>query len=280
MSTFESNQPMNTVLTNFKNYDVESRLLLSQPEENSFGGSKDEKGPTISYKRIQIATKNEDGTIGQLIFKGQPYFSFGIQEDVEQGTGKLTGYKFPFYLWSSQTAPTEDDREFIKVLHNDIIKKVGKHLVSIRKKIGHVKFDERDFEDLSPIWFPRDKQTQLIKEDVSPRLFCKLIYSKKTDKILTQLFDPKGNELDPMSLINQRCTITPAIRVESVFIGKKMIKIQVKLAEAIVSVSEGTGRKSLLRQTLLTTSNSQLPLDDDDFSDEEEEGSLEYESDE
>ena len=66
----------NTQLTTADGYDIK-RMIFSEPQNGSIPNSV----PPISYKRISIQTRNEDGTIGDLIFPTSQLFSFGVNEN-------------------------------------------------------------------------------------------------------------------------------------------------------------------------------------------------------
>jgi hypothetical protein len=58
--------------------------------------------------------------------------------------------------------------------------------------------------------------------------------NKKENKINTIFVDEETNcEIDPFSLLNKPCSVTAAIKFESIFIGNK-ISLQVKLYEVVV----------------------------------------------
>ena len=74
----------NTQLTNCADLDV-GNIMFSNPETKSIPNT------PISYKRINILYKNNDGSIGDLIIPTEQLFSFGLQENTDMASGKING---------------------------------------------------------------------------------------------------------------------------------------------------------------------------------------------
>jgi hypothetical protein len=94
---------MNTQITPAKGYDT-SRMIFSEPVSGSIPDSK----PKIEFRRVNISTRNEDGTVGELIIPTSRLFSFGVSENTSQETGSVNGYTFPLCLWSRDGATEEE----------------------------------------------------------------------------------------------------------------------------------------------------------------------------
>jgi hypothetical protein len=62
-----------TQITPIKGYDV-NRMVFSEAISGAIPDSK----PKIEFKRINISTKNEDGTVGELILPTSRLFYFGV----------------------------------------------------------------------------------------------------------------------------------------------------------------------------------------------------------
>ena len=102
-----------TQLTDFKNYDV-NRLIFSNPEIGNIPGSVSK----LTFKRIRLATKNQDGTIGDLVLATPPdLMCYGLQEQTDPATGVINGYQFPLVLWN-RNSPTEEEKAFTTTIHN------------------------------------------------------------------------------------------------------------------------------------------------------------------
>ena len=96
----------NTQLTTASGYDV-TRMVFSDPIQGTIPNSK----PAIAYKRINISTKNEDGTVGELIFPTEQLFSFGVGENKSLDTGKVNGYVMPLCLYNRDT-PSKNEKSW------------------------------------------------------------------------------------------------------------------------------------------------------------------------
>lgn len=71
-------------------------------------------------------------------------------------------------------------------------------------------------------------------ETAAPVLYAKLIYSKRSKKILT-LFNTKGKQnVKPFDYLDQYCKVKLALIVESIFISKTVTSIQKKAHEVYV----------------------------------------------
>ena len=78
----------NTQITSALGYDV-SNMIFSEPVSGSIPDSK----PKIEFKRINISTKNVDGSSGELILApASRLFSFGISENTSQETGTINRF--------------------------------------------------------------------------------------------------------------------------------------------------------------------------------------------
>ena len=89
----------NTMLTNVSTFDV-SNMIFSEPVTGSIPDST----PKIEFRRINIMTKNPDGTVGDLVLGTERLFSFGVSENKSQETGKVSGWTMPLCLHSRDGA--------------------------------------------------------------------------------------------------------------------------------------------------------------------------------
>lgn len=246
----------NTVITDIHGYNPKKAMIFSEPIVSSVPDSK----PKIEFKRINISTRNRDGSIGGLVFKTGRLFSFGVCENTSPETKAITGYTFPLCLYSKD-GPTDDEKEWVETF-NAIVEHCIQHLLDVKDEID--KFDLTEGElrktkgGLNPLYWPREKYIDPVTKKAElrvidgkgPTLYAKLIHFKKNNKFLTTFYDTKDNLMDPFSLITtdmqkNYCHATCAIKIESIFIGAKTISLQVKLYEAVVEPSEN-GMKRLL----------------------------------
>lgn len=279
----------NTQLTDFKNYDAK-RLLFSKPEVGTIPGSMSK----LTFKRIRIATKNSDGTVGDLVIATPPnLMCYGLQEQTDPSTGAVNGYQFPLVLWN-RNEPTLDEKTFTDTI-NKICDACKDHLIAHREEIEKYDLEMNDLKKFNPLYFKMEKGK--VVEGKGPMLYIKTLTSKKADtfKIYTVFTDAETNELiEPMDLMNKRCYVQGAIKIESIFVGNK-ISLQMKLFEARVNVID-TAFRSLLnpsvvirqdepKKPLLTGAEEDIPqpepqggftetgslMDEEESSDEEEE---------
>lgn len=242
----------NTQLTPAEGYVPKERMVFSEPVAGSVPDSK----PKIEFKRINISTRNEDGTEGELIFPTERLFSFGVSENVSQETGKVTGYTFPLCLWNRDGA-TRQEKAWTDTF-NAVVEHCIDHIVENREEIEMFELTRGDLTKskggLNPLYWKKEKHKdektgKTILRQVpgqGPTLYTKLIYSKKNDKFLTQFFDLNDESLNALDLMGKYCYTNAAVKIESIFIsGTGKISLQVKLYEAVVEPSN-SGMKRLL----------------------------------
>src|SRR5690348_9460190 len=180
----------NTQLTSAVGYDV-SRMLFSKPQEGKIPNSV----PPISYKRVNVGTVNEDGTTGELILETERLFSFGVSENKNPETGNINGYVMSLCLWNRDGA-SHEEKEWTDVF-DKVVEKCKDHLIDNKEELGLYELERTDLKKLNPLYYKRDRGK--IVDGVGPTLYAKLIQSKKHNKILTQLYDDQGEEVDAMS---------------------------------------------------------------------------------
>uniref|UniRef100_A0A6C0D140 Uncharacterized protein n=1 Tax=viral metagenome TaxID=1070528 RepID=A0A6C0D140_9ZZZZ len=229
-----------TKLTSANGYDV-SRMLFSDPQVGTIPDSK----PSISYKRINISTRNSDGTVGELIFPTERLFSFGVCENLNPDTGKVNGYVMPLCLWNKDGA-SKEEKAWTDTFNN-VVEACKDHLIKIREEIEQYELERNDLKKFNPLYYKRDKNNKgKILTDAGPTLYAKLITSKKQDKIVTTFFGSNNEELNAMDLVGKYCYTRAAIKIESIFIGNKL-SMQVKLYECEVQPVQSGMRRLLDR---------------------------------
>jgi hypothetical protein len=238
----------NTQLTPVQGYNTD-RMIFSDPINGTIPDSR----PKIEFKRINISTKNEDGTHGELILPTTRLFSFGVSENTSQETGKVNGYTFPLCLWN-RDGPTPEEQEWTNTFERVVAKCID-YLVANKEEIELFDLSRADLTKskggLNPLYWKKEKFTNeagkssmRVVPGTGPTLYTKLIYSKKHDKFLSQFFDQTGEGLDALALMNKYCYTKAAIKVESIFIGSK-ISLQVKLYEAVIEPTSNGMRRLL-----------------------------------
>lgn len=253
----------NTQLSTADGYNVK-RLIFSVPQQGSIPNSV----PAINYRRISIQTKNDDGSIGDLIFPTSQLFSFGVSENTNPETGKVNGYVMPLCLWNRDGASKEE--KAWSDTFDKIVEACKEHLVANREEIEQYDLAMSDLKKFNPLYWKKDKGK--IVDGTGPTLYAKLIVSKKQNKIVSMFYDGNGDEVDPLSLLGKYCYSKAAVKIESIFIGNKM-SLQVKLYECEVRLMD-TGMKRMMKkrpegQKRVLVSNTSTPLDEKDEKDAE-----------
>lgn len=244
----------NNQLTQVSNYDV-NRIIFSEPIRGAVPDS------PIEYKRINISSRNDDGSVGDLILPTSRLWSFGVSENKDAQTQKVNGWTLPLCLWNRDGA-TQEQKDWTTTF-DAIVDHCIDHLVENPHEIEQLfELTHNDFKKikggLNPLYWQREaamengKRVMRIKPGTGPTLYPKLIFSKKNDKFISQFFDQSDREINPLDLIGKFCYVNAAIKIESIFIGAR-ICLQVKVYEAVVEVAQ-TGMKRLLARPVVMKS--------------------------
>lgn len=220
-----------TQLTPARGYNAKERMIFSDPQESVIPNS----DPPLKYKRINIKTTNEDGTVGDLILQTERLFSFGVQENTSPETKKVTGYVMPLCLWNRNGA-TQGEKDFITAVDN-ITKTAKDYLLTdeVKDSIERYDLEAAELKKFDPIY--RKKEKGKVVEGKGPVLYCKIIESKKLGKVLTMFHDLNGEPIPFSEVRDKYCHVNPAaVKFESIYIGKD-ISLQIKLYEATVEFS-------------------------------------------
>ena len=256
----------NTQLTTASGYKT-SNMIFSKPEVGNIPGS------ALSFKRIRISTKNNDGTTGDLVLETPTLFSFGVQESTDMNTGNVNGYTMPLCMWSKDGV--KDEEKTFTDTFNEIVEYTKKYIMDHKDDIEKYDLDMSDLKKLNPLYWKREKGK--IVEGVGPTLYSKLLHSKKDDRILTVFYNSEtGEEFeDPLDLLKKYCHVNAAIKFESIFIGNK-ISLQIKLYEASVQLLSSGPKRLLSRPKPKKPVPLEVEEEDESSSSEEEEegGSL------
>lgn len=246
----------NTQLVNPEEFDA-SRVVFDDPVAESIPGQ-----PGTNY-RINLGYKNADNTDGFLILGFDTCYCFGVSENVDLNSKALNGYNAAISLFDINGA-TLKQQKTVDALQ-EIIQQCKKNILkdSTQESMGKIDDDDKILEsDLRKInlifW---KKENGKPNPELGGTIYPKLIWSKaRTDaktnkqissKMMSRFYneddiDEDGNpiEVNPLDYVGKRFQITPAIKIESIFIGAK-ISIQAKVYEAFVKETEA-GPKRLL----------------------------------
>ena len=255
----------NVQLSNVANFNVD-KIVFSEAKETNIPGS----------FRITIGVQYPNGAVGPLIFSTDRVYSFGVQENKSMDKPvRTTGYSIPLCLWNKE-GPTEYQKQFIDAIQN-VSDHIKKYMLKPEVKKSVKKYDlvDSDLRKFSPLWYK--KEDGEVVQGRGPMLYPKLMCNKEL-QIYTDVADQTGVNVDPLTLLNQKCTVRACVKIESIFIGSK-ISLQVKVVEMEVD-QQGNQRQRLIckqapESVVIERSDVINPLngdDDDDLqvSDEEE----------
>ena len=226
-----------TQLVTIDNFDI-NNVIISEPRDETAG-----KSGAIKFKRAHYSYRNSDGSVGDLVILHDKLFSFGVNESIDQNNGALTGYSVGISLYDAQSGPTARQSKFIDIMEQ-LTELTATYLVENRVAIKKPKLERAELKKLSPISWRLDDETGEVLQDKAPSMFLKLLYSKKYERIYSKFFDRQGKELDPLDLVKKYFHITPAIKIESLYISRGM-SMQIKLYECLAEMRQ-TEHKSLL----------------------------------
>jgi hypothetical protein len=210
-----------TQLSDYKTYDLDNLIL--QPTEKR-----------TDVRKIRLMTHNLDGTRGELIFSSPRLLSFGVQEIHDGET--LVGYQMPLVLWG-KNGPTPDEQAFADILEK-ISHTLKEDILHHREEWDKPDLTEEDMKRLNPLYY---------KPNAAPLLYVRLnTFRNEEDIRIRTLFldDHTKQTIDPLTLLNRRCLVYAAVRLESVILGSK-VRFQLKLLEARVRFLD-RGFRSLL----------------------------------
>lgn len=261
-----------TQITSATGYNT-TNIVYGKPRDGNIPGS------SVTFKRIQMGTRNPDGTLGELILSTSRLFSFGLSPSVNMTTGKTDGHTLAMCL-TNMDAPTQEEKAFLDTF-NKICDHAVDYILQHRDDVGKYELEKADLKKFNPIYIKREKGK--VVEGSSPMLYAKVLQNKKAQTITSLFYDKYGRDIDPMSLMNKQCYVKAAIKIEGIFIGSK-VSLQVKLHEAEVEMRE-SGVKRLLRPSAvdapLPPSAQALPVafqseskEDDEDVDDDDKGSL------
>lgn len=211
-----------TQLSDYRAYDTDN--MIFQPCEG---------------RRLRVMTHNMDGTRGDLVFSTPRFLSFGLQP-VRDGD-VVVGYQMPLVMWGKK-GPTPDEESFVRAME-DITGASREHILHHRAELG---IEEDGLDRLSPLYY----KTKTDQKDHAPILYVRVNTCRDDEEVrIRTLFieDTTREPIDPMTLLNKRCLVDAAVRIDGVRMGAKA-RFQMRLLEARVRLLDrnGGGFKSLL----------------------------------
>ena len=231
---------MSDSLTQPSGYDPK-QMVFSKPSTNTIPTK---KGPPITYQRINITTKGKK----ELIFPTPKVFSFGVSENTDPTSGRVTGFVLPLVLFERDGA-SEEEKEFVETLEK-IIEHCKNHVLDQKDELEKYDLTRGELKKIgNALYWPSEKGKRI--KGRSPVLYSKLLTNKSREKITSGFYDANTDEvLDPMTLIGKRCHVVAALKIESIFVGR-VITIQFKCREANIEL-HNSGHQRLLPHKTVT----------------------------
>ena len=176
---------------------------------------------------VPVGIRNESNEIVPLIIKTPPnLLSFGIQSIKNKEQDTIVGYQMPICLWGKRNV-TDEERQFTTKLQ-EVVDYCRNFLLETKEELKVTDEMIRNFNILN--W---KYENGVKKEDKGPILYTKLI-NNRNNNILTYFVDEKtDNTFEPLELLDTKCLIRAAIKVENIIIGNR-ISLQLKLCEVQV----------------------------------------------
>lgn len=197
-------------------------------------GSVPDSKPPIQTIRVPITYLYPDGTYGPLLIPTERLFSFGLQENVSQETGKTTGFSFSLCMYN-RDMPSQKEMAWVDAF-NRIIEHSKDHLIEHRADIMRYELERSDLKKLNPMYYKKEKG--VIVPGRGPTLYPKCIRSVKEDRILTLFYDSHtGVDFDPKELMGKYNHCVSVIKFESIFVGTQ-ISYQIKMHECSVEIMQ------------------------------------------
>lgn len=287
-----------------ESYNIDN-IFFGEPEAYSIPGDK-----PINFHRINIYTKNQNekgeliGSVGDLILKFPKMFSFGVNANKDDNQ-KLTGHSVSLCMWSKEGV-SESELKATELLEN-LIKKCKDKIFSLKKELKKPKMEMSDLKKLDKLLYWKEDEDGNRISGVGPIFTPKLMEYKETkDKngnvkphqISTVFYiedevDEDGNpvEVSPLEYLADKnnkkyCYVTPAIKIDNIFVGGTAITIQCKIYEAdIANVQLGQQRllhpvsknsyksqntESLVSQNVTGETNKKQDESDEESDDDDE----------
>ena len=198
----------------------------------------------IQYQKIPLYYEYPTGK-GPVFLRTPALYSYGVCENKDPQTQKLTGYSMSFLGFNAKNGmANEEERKFIEVTEkiSKFIQDQVSKMSPLLKKGGRTK--KIITEDLSIF---KNKSEDLSSAPVFfGKLFTKnseitsLFYAKRTkEDIINGVKCMKGNKMlvekNPLEYVRKKCYAIASLKIEGVFIGSQIESIQVKVPEVTIT---------------------------------------------
>ena len=189
--------------------------------------------PNLNINELKLKPSFQMGKKGALVIETPFLVSFGVTERLNQETNQVRGFLIPVCLWGKEEKPNESEKSFSEAINK--VTEICQHY--LEKEFGP---DMASYLTNSLYWKQvvyTDKKGETKKkkdESAAPVLYAKPIYSDKSKKILS-LFRTKGNDkVNPFDYLNQYCKVKMALIIESIYLSKNIVSLQIKVHEAYI----------------------------------------------
>lgn len=230
---------------------------MKESEDGHMVPERDENGKVVT-----------DGTLGSLIVGFDSMFSFGVSVSTDPNTKKVTGHSMSFCLYTKDGV-TEKEIKIVDKLEA-LVLRCKEYLLTAKKSFKRPLLEMSDLKDMNKfVYWKVDEDGERVA-GVGPTFSAKLIefkervddkgnvqpYQMNTVFYLEDEVDDEGNprEVDPLSFLSDNankkynlCYVRPAIKIDSIFIGGKIINIQCKIVEADIKPIQGSSQRFLHR---------------------------------
>ena len=198
----------------------------------------------VQYQKIPLYYEYPTGK-GPVFLRTPALYSYGVCENKDPQTQKLTGYSMSFLGFNAKNGmANEEERKFIEVTEkiSKFIQDQVSKMSPLLKKGGRTK--KIITEDLSIF---KNKSEDLSSAPVFfGKLFTKnseitsLFYAKRTkEDIINGVKCMKGNKMlvekNPLEYVRKKCHVIASLKIEGVFIGSQIESIQVKVPEVTIT---------------------------------------------
>ena len=198
----------------------------------------------VQYQKIPLYYEYPTGK-GPVFLRTPALYSYGVCENKDPQTQKLTGYSMSFLGFNAKNGmASEEERKFIEVTEkiSKFIQDQVTKIAPLLKKGGRTK--KVVTEDLSIF---KNKSEDLGSAPLFfGKLFAKnseitsLFYAKRTkEDIINGVKSVKGNKMlvekNPLEYIRKKCHVIASLKIEGVFIGSQIESIQVKVPEVTIT---------------------------------------------
>lgn len=260
----------------------------------------------FSFDTVQIGTKNDDGSEGDLIFRSvADLFCKGLEKATDFNDSEKFKWQMPISFQDRNqstgfTDPTPEQAAWMECWDAIMTKAIDWIMDNLDKLGLEDDYPRPRLQSFTPMYYAKEKDpktgkaTKRIAEGAGPWLYTKVPWNPVTDEFQSQFFDKNNYELHPDSIKERHFKAQVALKFESLTIMASGIHPQVKLFEAVLE-EMGSSRTRILgteddcvrlssdpkvKVSSNTTSTAPLGDDDDlvapveDDDDDDDEGSV------